>query len=34
MLFYKGNADLNPANSVAIIGTRKPSPMGLLSAKN
>ncbi|MBK7475937.1 MAG: DNA-protecting protein DprA [Haliscomenobacter sp.] len=29
VLFFKGNADLNPANSVSIIGTRKPSPQGL-----
>lgn len=29
VLFFKGNADLNPANSIAIIGTRKPSPLGL-----
>lgn len=29
LLYYRGNADLNPLRSVAIVGTRKPSPYGL-----
>lgn len=29
ILYYKGNADLNAFRTVAIIGTRKPSPRGL-----
>lgn len=29
LLYYKGNADLNAARVVAIVGTRKPTPYGL-----
>jgi DNA processing protein len=29
ILYYRGNADLNPYRTVAIIGTRKPTPRGL-----
>jgi DNA processing protein len=29
LLYYKGNADLNARRTVAIVGTRKPSPQGV-----
>ncbi len=29
MLYYRGNADLNALRTVAIVGTRKPSPYGV-----
>jgi DNA processing protein len=29
ILYYRGNADLNPYRTVAIIGTRKPTPRGV-----
>jgi len=29
LIYYRGNASLNPERSVAIVGTRKPSPQGL-----
>ncbi|TXB61604.1 DNA-processing protein DprA [Phaeodactylibacter luteus] len=29
MLYYKGEASLNPERSVAIVGTRKPTPQGV-----
>lgn len=29
LLYYKGQADLNPARCVAIVGTRKPTPLGV-----
>lgn len=29
LLYYQGNADLNASRTVAIIGTRKPSPRGV-----
>lgn len=29
LIYYRGSASLNPERSVAIVGTRKPSPQGL-----
>ncbi len=30
ILYYKGNADFNPKRTISIVGTRKPTPQGIL----